>query len=89
MLAPKWRIPLAVLNVLPVAGVGAIVVGRRNAHTSLLRNGILQAVLVLFGSWPLIVPGAVGLVWAIADAVRIAKAQLIAIPIRPAEGGAT
>lgn len=84
MLGPRWRIPLAVLNVLPIAGVGAIVVGRRNAHTRLLRNGVLQAALVVLGSWPLVLPGAIGLAWAATDAVRIAQAELLPVPPPPA-----
>lgn len=82
MLAKGWQPALALLNVLPLPGLGAIVVGRRNAHTKLLRNGILQTVLVIFGSWPLVVPGALGFGWAIVDAVRIARARLIVPPTK-------
>ncbi len=32
--------------------------------------------LVVLGSYPLVIPGAVGLAWAIWDAVRIAQATL-------------
>lgn len=63
-----------VLQVVPIPGVGAIIAGARNPHSRLLGRGISQAVLVVFGSWPLIIPGAIGLVWAIWDATRIAKA---------------
>jgi hypothetical protein len=55
-------------------------VGWRNPHTRLLRNGFVQALLVVTGSWPLVVPGAVGLAWAIVDAVRILQADLVPLP---------
>ncbi len=83
MVREGWRPLWVVLNVLPVPGVGAMVVGRRNAHTKLLRNGILQCVLVVGGAWPLVVPGAVGLAWAIVDAVRIGQADVVQLPPKP------
>ncbi len=87
MLQAQWRPVWAILNVLPIPGVGAMVVGRRNAHTKLLRNGILQCILFVFGSWPLVVPGAIGLGWAIVDAMRIGQAVLIPPPAKPPPAG--
>ena len=83
--APWARWTLFALQLLPVPGVGAAILGWRNPHTRLLRNGLLQATLVVFGAWPLVVPGAIGLGWAVWDAVRIAKARLLPLPPR-AEG---
>lgn len=83
-LRPWERTLYSALNVVP-PGVGAMVVGWRNPHTRLLRNGALQLGLVAFGAWPLVLPGAVGMAWAIVDAVRIAKAGLVALP--PKVGG--
>ena len=68
------------LTLLPVPGLGAAILGWRNPHTRLLRNGLLQMALVAFGSWPLVVPGAAGLAWAAWDAVRIAQADLLPLP---------
>lgn len=76
LLRPWERWVCAVLNVLPLPGAGAIAAGWRNPHTRLVRNGCLQAVLVVFGSWPLIVPGAIGFAWAVWDAVRIGQARI-------------
>lgn len=78
-LRPWERTAFAVLNIVP-PGVGAIVVGWRNPHTRLLRNGVVQFVLVAFGSWPLVLPGAFGLGWAVWDAVRIGQARLVPLP---------
>jgi hypothetical protein len=85
LLRPWERTACAILNVVPLPGVGAMLVGWRNAHTRLLRNGVLQAVLVLFGSWPLIVPGLLGVAWAAWDTARIAQADLGRLPPREAE----
>ena len=85
VLRPWERWLYAVLNVLPLPGVGAIVVGWRNPHTRLRRNGLMQAALVVFGAWPLVVPGALGLGWAVWDAVRIGRAR-IRMPPRNAPG---
>lgn len=75
-----WERRLCVaLNVVP-PGVGAILAGWRNPHTRLLRHGVVQLVLVAFGAWPLIVPGAIGLAWAVWDAVRIGQARLVPLP---------
>jgi hypothetical protein len=74
----------AAFNILP-PGLGAIVVGFRNPHARLLRNGILQMMLVVAGSWPLIVPGAIGFVWAVRDAVRISRAELVPRPPPPSK----
>lgn len=73
VLTSSWRITCIVLQLLPIPGVGAIIAGIKNPHTGLLGRGIAQVALVLFGSWPLIIPGAAGLVWAIVDAVRIGR----------------
>lgn len=69
------------LTLLPWPGLGAAILGWRNPHTRLLQHGLLQATLVLFGSWPLVIPGAIGLAWAIWDAIRIAQAHLL--PLAP------
>lgn len=76
--AARWT--LFALTLLPLPGVGAAILGWRNPHTRLLQRGLLQAALVLFGSWPLVVPGAIGLAWAVWDAVRIAQARLLRLP---------
>lgn len=72
-----------VLNVLPLPGLGAALLGWRNPHTRLLQRGLMQLTLVLFGSWPLVLPGAIGLAWAAYDAVRIGQARLLPLPPRP------
>ncbi|MEA3189955.1 MAG: hypothetical protein QOD77_537 [Thermoplasmata archaeon] len=74
------RTACGVLQVVPLPGAGAIYAGWRNPHTRLLRNGMVQALLVVTGSWPLIVPGAVGLGWAVWDAARILQADLAPLP---------
>ncbi|MEK6984927.1 MAG: hypothetical protein AABX89_00905 [Candidatus Thermoplasmatota archaeon] len=79
-LTPAGRITWSLLNVLPLPGLGALWVGWRNPHSRLLRHGWLQMVLVVFGSWPLLVPGAIGFGWAIFDAVRIGQADLAPLP---------
>lgn len=81
--SPAARWALVVLNVLPLPGVGAAILGWRNPHTRLLQHGLLQLTLVLFGSWPLVVPGVAGLAWAAYDAVRIGQARLLSLPPRP------
>jgi hypothetical protein len=80
LLRPWERTTAAILNVVPLPGLGALLAGWRNAHTSLRRNGALQMALVVFGAWPLIVPGAIGFGWAVWDAVRIARADLRRLP---------
>ncbi|MHB1260632.1 MAG: hypothetical protein ACYC2H_02830 [Thermoplasmatota archaeon] len=80
LLRPWERTAAAILNVVPLPGLGAILAGWRNAHTTLRRNGALQMALVVFGAWPLIVPGAIGLAWAVWDTVRIAQADLRRLP---------
>lgn len=82
VVSPRARWTLFALTLVPLPGLGAAILGWRNPHTTLLRNGLLQATLVLFGSWPLVIPGAVGLAWAIVDAVRIAQARLAPLPPR-------
>ncbi|HUR63090.1 MAG TPA: hypothetical protein VM241_01270 [Candidatus Thermoplasmatota archaeon] len=79
-LRPGTRIALGVLNLVPVPGVGALVAGWRNPHSRLAARGASQAALVLLGSYPLVVPGAVGLAWAVLDAVRILQADLAPLP---------
>lgn len=79
-LRPEVRVATAILNVVPLPGVGALWVGWRNPHTRLARNGFLQLVLVVFGSWPLVLPGILGLAWAVWDALRIAQARLVRLP---------
>ena len=76
LLRPWERTAAAILNVVPLPGLGALLAGWRNAHTTLRRNGALQMALVILGSWPLIVPGAAGFAWAVWDTVRIARADL-------------
>lgn len=76
----RWT--LFALTLIPLPGVGAAILGWRNPHTRLLPNGIMQATLVLFGSWPLVIPGAIGFVWAVWDAGRIAQARLLPLPPR-------
>lgn len=80
LLRPWERTAAAILNVVPLPGLGAILAGWRNAHTTLRRNGALQMALVVFGAWPLVVPGAIGLAWAVWDAVRIGRADLRRMP---------
>ena len=80
LLRPWERTAAAILNVVPLPGLGGLLAGWRNAHTTLRRNGALQMALVVFGAWPLIVPGAIGLAWAIWDTVRIAQADLRRLP---------
>ncbi len=80
VLRPWERTAAAILNVVPLPGLGALLAGWRNAHTTLRRNGGLQMALVVFGAWPLIVPGVIGLAWAIWDTVRIAQAHLRRLP---------
>jgi hypothetical protein len=76
LLRPWERWACVALNVLPLPGLGALLAGLRNPHTRLLRNGILQLVLVVLGAWPLIVPGVLGFAWAVWDAVRIGQARI-------------
>lgn len=78
--SPRARWTLFALTLLPLPGLGAALLGWRNPHTRLLRNGLLQMTLVLLGSWPLVIPGAIGLAWAIGDAVRITQARLLPLP---------
>jgi len=84
LLRPWERRACAVLNVLPLPGAGAVWAGWRNAHTRLRRDGLLQMALVVFGAWPLVIPGAIGLAWAAWDAVRIGQAELARLPPRDA-----
>lgn len=71
ILSRNWRIACVVLAVVPLPGLGVLVAGHRNPHTGYRNRGIAQMLLVLFGSWPLVVPGVIGLAWAVYDAVQI------------------
>ncbi len=72
LLLPEWqRITCTILNVIPLPGVGAIWAGVRNPHSPLLKHGIAQLLLVTLGSYPWIIPGVVGLAWAVWSSVRI------------------
>jgi hypothetical protein len=84
LLRPWERTAAAILNVVPLPGLGAVLAGWRNAHTTLRRNGALQMALVVFGAWPLVIPGIIGLTWAVWDTVRIAQADLAALPPKDA-----
>lgn len=81
LLLPQWqRVACTILNVLPLPGVGAIWAGIRNPHTRLRSHGIAQLLLVVFGSYPWILPGAIGLGWAIFTSVRIYQDARAAMP---------
>jgi len=84
-LRPWERGLLVLLQVVP-PGLGAVVAGWRNPHTRLLARGGAQLVLFVFGAYPLVLPGAVGLAWAVWDAVRIAQAALVPLPPPAADG---
>lgn len=72
LLGPRWKIACIILQVVP-PGLGAIIAGHKNPHTKMRARGIAQLTLVVFGSWPLIIPGAAGLLWAWWDASQIAR----------------
>ena len=55
LLGPRLKVACIVLQVFP-PGVGAIIAGSKNPHSRYLGRGIAQLALVVFGSWPLIVP---------------------------------
>lgn len=82
VLGPRMRIVCIVLQVMP-PGLGAIIAGAKNPHTRYLKRGIAQMILVVFGSWPLIVPGAIGVVWAWTDAYRIGRDARLPPHVRP------
>jgi hypothetical protein len=71
ILGSGLRVACIALQVVP--GVGAIVAGSRNPHTTYLKHGIAQLALFLFGTWPLIFPGAAAVVWAWVDAYRMGR----------------
>lgn len=75
LLGPRLKVVCIILQIVP-PGVGAIIAGAKNPHTGWLGRGIAQLVLVVFGSWPLLIPGAIGLIWAWTDAVRIARTSV-------------
>ncbi len=81
ILGRRLKPAVVTLQVVPIPGVGAMVAGARNPHSGLLGRGIAQASLVVFGSYPLLIPGAIGLGWAIWDAVRIGKFAMEAGPL--------
>lgn len=83
-LTPGARLALGLLNLLPLPGLGAVVAGWRNPHTRLLSRGAAQMALVALGSYPLVVPGVFGFAWAVADGVRILRAELVPLPPRDA-----
>lgn len=70
-LSRPWRIACTVLAVFPLPGLGTLLAGLKNPHTRFTLHGSLQLVLVILGSWPLIVPGAAGFAWAVWSAVQI------------------
>lgn len=78
--SPAFRWTCFAVTLVPLPGLGAALLGWRNPHTRLLQRGLLQTALVVFGSWPLVIPGAIGLAWAVWDAVRIARADLLPLP---------
>ncbi len=80
ILGPVLRPVCIVLQVLPLPGVGAIIAGAKNPHSRLLGRGVAQTALVVFGSYPLVIPGALGLIWAIWDAVKIARNSVADVP---------
>ncbi len=80
LLPEPWRTLCVVLNILPVPGVGAIIAGIKNPHSGLLRTGIAQTLLVLFGSYPLIIPGAIGFVWACWTSYRMYRDGYAHVP---------
>ncbi|MGB0653098.1 MAG: hypothetical protein ACPGQL_07835 [Thermoplasmatota archaeon] len=71
LLSDTWRILCTVLAVVPLPGLGTFLAGWKNPHSGLRSRGILQMILVVFGSWPLILPGVAGFIWACWGAVRI------------------
>lgn len=81
MVSPRTQSWWALLNVVPLPGLAALWLGYRNPHTTLLRHGAVQMTLVVLGAYPLVIPGIVGFAWAIWDAVAIAKARLIPVPV--------
>jgi len=80
LLPEPWRTLCIVLNIVPVPGVGAIIAGIKNPHSGLLKVGIAQALLVLFGSYPLIFPGAIGFVWACWTSYRMFRDAYASVP---------
>ncbi len=73
LLSPGWKRAVVALQVFPLPGLGAVLAGTRNPHSGLLGRGVAQMALVVFGAYPLLVPGAIGLAWAVYDAVRIGR----------------
>lgn len=86
LLGPRWKVACVTLQVLPLPGLGAVIAGHKNPHTKLRARGIAQLSLVVFGSWPLIIPGAAGVVWAWWDAFVMARTAVAPGPMsQPAE----
>jgi len=89
VLGRGWRTACTVLQIVPIPGVGAMIAGWKNPQSGLLPRGSAQALLVVFGSWPLVVPGAVGLAWAVWDAFQIHRGARPPGPLsRPVPGSA-
>lgn len=80
LLPEPWRTLCIVLNIVPIPGVGAIIAGIKNPHSGLLKMGIAQTLLVVFGSYPLIVPGAIGFVWAAWTSYRMHRDAYSHVP---------
>lgn len=93
LLSPAWRTACTVLQVAPLPGLGAVLAGRKNPHTGLLGRGLAQMSLVILGSWPLVLPGAAGFLWAAWDAVQIHRRARppgpMSLPVEGQEGGPT
>lgn len=71
LLTERMRVVCVVLNIIPIPGLGAIIAGWKNPHSRLLGKGIAQSILVIFGTYPLIVPGVIGFLWACCTARSI------------------
>lgn len=82
LVSPRAQVGWAIANVLP-PGLGAMVLGWRNPHSRLLPRGALQMALVLLGSYPWLVPGVAGILWAVWDAWRIGHATRLPLPVPP------
>ncbi len=88
LLSNGWRLACVLLNLVPLPGLGATIAGWRNPHTPLRSHGIAQMILVVFGSWPLVVPGIAGFAWAAWDAYVIHRDARPAGPLsRPVDEG--
>lgn len=77
ILSRPWRIACVVLAVVPLPGLGVFLAGHKNPHTKYRARGAAQLLLVVFGSWPLVLPGVAGLAWAAYDAVTIHRTAVV------------